>query len=664
MNKIKTYNTPIYNYLREYAQQDINIFHMPGHKLAKGIPQQLAQDILKLDVTEIEGTDNLHYPEGIIKDAQELAAKAFGADKTFFLVNGSTCGIEAAIMSTCARGQKIIIARDAHKSVVSGLILSGAEPVFVYPEYIYSFGITGEVTAKSIQKSLCQHPDAVAVLITRPNYYGICSDIEEISSIVHAHGKILIVDEAHGAHFVFNSKLPDSALQHGADICIQSAHKTLPAVTQGAYLHVKGNRVDIDRLKLNLGMLQTSSPSYIIMSYLDIARELMEIEGQPKLDNLIKEIEWFNNELNKYPEYKVLSNEDLLKEHTPTYILDEQGIQTKCTNDQIYEIKLPKGTTDADLKSEYDLASNTSATKKYSSVSKTSNISVLRNSAQNEMVGCAIENKGGDLADLSENKIASFPSSKYSAERKMSKLPPLEYIKDRTLNETHELKDSELEIVNDKIFNIARKEMFDYKSLTYISKENKLHDPTRLVINISKLGISGYYAEKLLREKFKTQVEMADYGNLVFITTIADSHETFSRLLEAMKGLLEIKHNQNLNNLSNQNDIIKKYKKLHNSGMDSLYAEHFTKIGKTATANKNERISPYDAYISQKVDIPVNESCGRICANVITPYPPGVPILYPGESINKSHIQYINALIEAGGHINGIQNKKYIQVIK
>ncbi len=500
---------------------------MPGHKLSKGIPHELAQDILQLDVTEIDGTDNLHYPEGIIKEAEELAAKTFGADKTFFLVNGSTCGIQAAIMSACARGQKIIIGRDSHKSVVSGLILSGAEPVFAYPEYNCEFGITEAITAKSIEKLLCQHPDAVAVLITRPNYYGICSDIEEISSLVHSHNKLLIVDEAHGAHFAFNQKLPPSALKYGADICIQSAHKTLSAVTQGAYLHVKGNRFDIDKLKFNLSMLQTSSPSYIIMSYLDIARELMELEGEEKLDNLINEIAWFKQELQEFPEYRILSNEVL---HPDKKI------------------------------------------------------------AQNRML---------------------------------------------------------------------------------IRRPVAMQDPTRLVINISKLGISGYYAEKLLREQFKTQVEMSDYENLVFITTIADSHETFSRLLESLKGLHEIEPIEESECTGFQKDIIKMYyREIHNTvintniNIDANIDITTDKSIKSKTLINKTGFLPYEAYVAQKEGIPIQESCDRICAGVITPYPPGIPVLYPGEIITKNQIHYINSIIEAGGKINGISDNKYVQVVK
>lgn len=512
MTPIKNYNTPIYNYLREYAKQDINVFHMPGHKLSRGIPQELSSDVLQLDVTEVEGTDNLHYPEGIIKQAQELAAKAFGADRTFFLVNGSTCGIQAAIMSVCARGQKIIIGRDSHKSVVSGLILSGAEPVFVYPEYNCEFGISEAISAKSIEKALRDNPDAVAVLITRPNYYGICSDIEEISSVVHSHNKLLIVDEAHGAHLAFSQQLPPSALQHGADICIQSAHKTLPAVTQGAYLHIKGNRADVDQLTFNLTMLQTSSPSYIIMSYLDIAREVMVTEGTSRLDTLINDLEWFKEEITSYPAYRVLSNKD---------------IGTKA-----------------------------------------------------------------------------------------------------------------------------------------------VHDSTRLVINIRKLGISGYCAEKILRNKYKTQVEMADNVNLVFVTTIADNRETFSRLLLAMKGLADIDFENRTEYSSKQ---LQKVTDNHYNEI-GIYASEtkrarrlpyeILQIEKADSAKASVKKLPYEAYASQKEEIPLEESKGRICADIITPYPPGIPILYPGEVIENHQIQYIAAIIEAGGKVNGISDTKAIQVIK
>ncbi|HEX2924917.1 MAG TPA: aminotransferase class I/II-fold pyridoxal phosphate-dependent enzyme [Ruminiclostridium sp.] len=485
MKHINSYNTPIYNYLRKYAEEQINIFHMPGHKLGKGVPHELAQDLLQLDVTEVEGTDNLHYPEGIIKQAQEQAARAFGADKTFFLVNGSTCGIQAAIMTACARGQKLIAGRDSHKSVAAGLILSGAEPVFANPEFNEEFAIPAEIKPESLENALRANPAAAAVLITRPNYYGICSDIEKISSLVHSHGKLLIVDEAHGAHLAFSDRLPPSALEYGADICIQSAHKTLPAVTQGAYLHVKGDRVDMDRLSFNLAMLQTSSPSYIIMSYLDIARELMEREGRNRLEELVEINTWFREEIEKTGVYKVLSNGNM-------------GIKA-------------------------------------------------------------------------------------------------------------------------------------------------IQDPTRLVINIRRLGISGYLAEKILREKYSTQIEMADYENLVIITTVADTRESLTKLLDALKALACTKFGQNHEC---------KTEKLRNILKDNSNKE-----------NRSLKLLPWEAFYSEKKLLSLQKSVGRISADIITPYPPGVPLLYPGEIITDFCIQYITDIIAAGGKVNGIANGRCISVI-
>lgn len=458
---------------------------MPGHKLSRGIPHGLSRDVLQLDVTEVEGTDNLHYPEGIIKEAQELAAKAFGADRTFFLVNGSTCGIIAAIMSVCARGQKLIIGRDSHKSVVSGLILSGAEPVYVYPDYNSSFGIPESISSHEIENALRENPDAAAVLITRPNYYGICGDIESIAETVHSHGKILIVDEAHGAHLAFSPLLPPSSLEFGADICIQSAHKTLPAVTQGAYMHIKGTRADIDRIKFNLAMLQTSSPSYIIMTYLDIARELMETEGGKKFETLLDNIEAFKNNIANINVYRVLSNKIL-------------------------------GT-------------------------------------------------------------------------------------------------------------------------------NILQDPTRLVVNTKGLGITGYEAERILREQFSTQVEMADYENLVLITTVADTSQSFERLSESLTRLSQIKPDM---------DWKRKSVKL----MEIV-------LGHKSTGNVL-KMAPYKAYSAEKQWMPLEKSGGRICANTVTPYPPGIPALYPGEMIDDSIAEYIKNIIEAGGKVNGIDNNNSVQVIK
>lgn len=288
---IYAFNAPLYNALKEYTASGIVPFHMPGHKLGKGMPEEFLKNPAAMDITEIPGTDNLHHPTGVIKQAQELAAEAFGSDRTFFLVNGSTCGIYAIISAICKPGDSLIVARDSHKSVINGMLLAGVRPVYIMPEYDSRFGITTSITVESLEQALLTNPGASGVLLTRPNYYGICCDLDKIAAIVHSYNKILAVDEAHGSHFRFNDALPVCAMDAGADICVQSAHKTLPAFTQAAYLHVKSDRIDMEKLEYYLSVHQTSSPSYMIMASLDITREIMQKEGSKLLKRLIDSIE-------------------------------------------------------------------------------------------------------------------------------------------------------------------------------------------------------------------------------------------------------------------------------------------------------------------------------------------------------------------------------------
>lgn len=302
-------SAPIYCALKKYSEQIITPFHMPGHKMGKGLPACFMEDLARIDVTELPDTDNLHFPEGIIREAQELAAKAYGAQKTYFLVNGSSCGIHASIMTACKPGDKVIVTRDCHRSVIGGIILADAEPVYVNIEFDDLFGIPALVNPEKIEKAMADNPEAAAVIITRPNYYGICCDVSKIADIVHSYGKLLIVDEAHGAHLKFSSELPVSSIDAGADICIQSAHKTLPAFTQGAYLHVKSERVDIERLEFNLRLLQTTSPSFIIMASLDMARWIMECFGEELLGEVIKNAERLRKEINESECFVPLSEE-------------------------------------------------------------------------------------------------------------------------------------------------------------------------------------------------------------------------------------------------------------------------------------------------------------------------------------------------------------------
>ncbi len=472
---------------------------MPGHKLGRGIPAAFLEHIEKLDLTEIPGTDNLHRPTGAIGEAQELAASAFGARKSFFLVNGCTVGLHAAMAAVCRPGQRLIVGRDCHRSVINGMLLAGVTPVYVLPEYSGSFGIHTGIPAEAVGKALEAAPDAAGVLITRPSYYGICSNIREIADVAHSHGKPVIVDEAHGSHFRFCERLPSSALEAGADICIQSAHKTLPAFTQGAYLHVGTERVDAERLERYLDMFQTTSPSYVIMAYLDIAREIMQKNGKALLEGLLDRIE------------------------ANSRGIGQSGIRLMTAED----------------------------------------------------------------------------------------IPGFEL------------------------------------------------DRTRITANVSALGITGYDAERLLRELYKIQVEMSDLNNIVCISTVSDDEETVRKLFEGLKGLEKA---------AGKADARKRPAggEQPASGEEPACGERpsFEELCSFRALTLPDRVlSPYEIINAGTGKIPLREAPGRVSREIISPYPPGIALVCPGEAISAEMVRYLEQVLQCGGVVNGIDENGCVLVI-
>ncbi|TCP52659.1 arginine/lysine/ornithine decarboxylase [Tumebacillus sp. BK434] len=299
-----------------HLQTSPTAFHVPGHKMGRGLPGELGAWLSaagRLDLTEIPGLDDLHAPEGAIRDAQRLAAEAFGAEETFFLINGSTAGNLAMVMTVCQPGDIILVPRNLHKSVIHGLVLAQARPVFYQPEVVAEFGIAGRVPAAEIARAVRENPQAKAVLITSPTYHGIASDLALIAGIVHEAGMLLLVDEAHGAHFAFHEQLPPTAMASGADMAVQSTHKLLGALTQASMLHVQGPRVDRVRLRKRLQLVQSTSPSYLLMASLDAARYQMETEGQARLEKALRAAADGRQQLLELPGLQVLPADDLLK---------------------------------------------------------------------------------------------------------------------------------------------------------------------------------------------------------------------------------------------------------------------------------------------------------------------------------------------------------------
>ncbi|MBE3578398.1 MAG: aminotransferase class I/II-fold pyridoxal phosphate-dependent enzyme [Caldanaerobacter subterraneus] len=292
-------STPLYDALMEYVKKETVPFHMPGHKQGRVLPKEYIENLAKIDLTEVPGLDNLHNPDGPILEAEKLAAKAFGSKQAFFLVNGSTGGIYAAMYAVLNPTDKVLVMRNSHKSVYNGVVLTQSIPVYLLPEIDYENGIAMGIDVEKLEEVLQKERDVKAVVVTHPNYYGFCSDIEKIVDIVHKYGKILIVDEAHGAHFPFSNNLPKTSIKAGADIVVHSLHKTLTSFTQTSILHLNSDRVDVDRLKYSLSLFQSTSPSYILMSSIDMAREYMEKEGKKRLEEVIQLALYVRREIDK-----------------------------------------------------------------------------------------------------------------------------------------------------------------------------------------------------------------------------------------------------------------------------------------------------------------------------------------------------------------------------
>ncbi|GAA3411862.1 aminotransferase class I/II-fold pyridoxal phosphate-dependent enzyme [Paenibacillus hodogayensis] len=303
-------NMPLLHALLDGTQRGHISFHVPGHKGGRALPPgaELFQELLAIDMTEITGLDDLHHPEGAIREAQQLAAACFGADETCFLVNGSTVGNLAAILSVCSAGDMLIVQRNVHKSVVNGLMLAGARAVFIAPRTDESTGLAGGIGVAELEQALQRYPEAKGVWITNPNYYGMGGDLRILAETAHRCGMPLLVDEAHGAHYGFHSALPESALAAGADLVVQSTHKMLTAMTMGAMLHMQGSRIDRQRVKQCLAMLQSSSPSYPIMASLDASRHLLQTEGRERLDMGMQAVRHAENALREWPWFRLVAN--------------------------------------------------------------------------------------------------------------------------------------------------------------------------------------------------------------------------------------------------------------------------------------------------------------------------------------------------------------------
>ncbi|MDB1923272.1 aminotransferase class I/II-fold pyridoxal phosphate-dependent enzyme [Clostridium tertium] len=476
MYKLNQNETPLFDALKEYVDRDTLPFHVPGHKKGVGIDKEfknfIGENPFKIDVTVFKLVDSLHHPTGPIKKAQELVADAYESHASFFSIHGTSGAIQAMILAVVNDGDKIIVPRNVHKSVTSGIILSGAVPVFMEPEIDKKLGIAHGVTPETVEKTLKENPDAKAVLIINPTYYGVATDIKKIADIVHSYDIPLIVDEAHGPHLAFSEKLPMSALKAGADICAQSTHKIIGSLTQGSLLHVKSKYVDPKRVQQILNLMQTTSPSYIIMASLDCARRQIALEGKDLLQKTIELCKYTRDEINKIPGFYCFGEEVLGK-----------------------------------------------------------------------------------------------PGS-YS------------------------------------------------------------FDPTKLTISSRELGITGFELDMILADKYHIQMELSDFYNVLAVGSFGDTKEGMDRLLSALKEI--------------SNDYYGKKETV----------QDFLDIPAIPT----KILNPREAFYSDKISIPLNESIGKISGEFLLAYPPGIPVLCPGEEITQEVVDYVHDLKRANLYVQGTED--------
>lgn len=478
--------TPLFTGLVEHAKKNPIQFHIPGHKKGKGIAPEfrefIGENALSIDLINIGPLDDLHQPKGMIKEAQDLAAEAFGADHTFFSVQGTSGAIMTMIMAVVGPGDKIIVPRNVHKSVMSAIVFSGAIPIFIHPEVDEDLGISHGITTASVRHALEQYPDAKAVLVINPTYFGVSCDLKSIVELTHSYDIPVLVDEAHGVHIHFHEKMPLSAMQAGADMAATSVHKLGGSMTQSSVLNVKGKRVSYKRVQAILSMLTTTSTSYLLLASLDVARKELATVGRSLVDQSINLANSIRSQLN--------------------------GIEhLRCVGEEILETEAA----------------------------------------------------------------------------------------------------------------------FDY-------------DPTKLIISVKDLGMTGFDVEVWLREHYNIEVEMSDLYNILCLVTPGDTETEAVALVKALKQLSEERHAL----------AVKKETKVLLPEIPVL------------------AVSPRDAFYAETELVPFDDSDGRIIAEFIMVYPPGIPIFIPGEIITEDNLNYIKKNKEAGLPVQGPEDFDFrmLRVIK
>lgn len=542
--------------LLENAKSDIYPFHMPGHKRRLN-----AHDAYQLDITEIDGFDNLHHAQGILKEAQEKAARLYGSKKAYYLVNGSTCGILAAVSAATRKRDKVIVARNSHKAVYNAMYLNELIPTYVYP-VITDIGIQGQISTEAVQKAIEETRDASAVIITSPTYDGISSDIAQIAELAHANDMTLIVDSAHGAHFGFGYGMPENAIRLGADIVIESVHKTLPAYTQTALLHLCSDRIKPEAIEKYLDIYETSSPSYVLMAGIERCIDMVADQKDQLFGTLQHNLDVFYDKVSGLKHLKVLTKADLKADEAFDFDRSKIVILTDgagMSGQDMWDILLQK----------YHIQIEMAA----------GNYAVALSGVMDTEEG--FDRLSAALVDI---------DSHIERERLMDKAVDEGFVIDagQTTDEG-------------------------------------------LVIDAGKTAdVNVHECASLTKDRGKSQIiKVRKYSKHIVNAEIYHPNERRFEIFEAEEG----------------------YKPQCKYEAKEAYKKHGT-----------YEASPENGL--QALQIPLDEAAGEVSASYINLYPPGIPLIVPGEIISQRLVSDLKTIIKLNLELQGLTENNFITILK
>ena len=350
MNIEKQRSAPVYEALERFRRQRVVPFDVPGHKRGRGNPELvrlLGEQCVGLDVNSMKPLDNLCHPVSVILEAENLAADAFGAAHAYFMVGGTTSAVQSMVLTACKLGDKIIMPRNVHRSAINALVLCGAEPVYVDPDVEPHIGIALGMEPEEVERAILAHPDATAVFVNNPTYYGICSDLRAIVELAHQHGMMVLVDEAHGTHLSFHEALPVSAMEAGADMAAISMHKSGGSLTQSSLLLLNEN-VNTRYVEQIINLTQTTSASYLLLSSLDISRRNLALRGRESFEKVKDMAEYAREEINSIGGYYAYGKDLVNGKSIYDYDVTKLSVYTRdigLTGIEVYDL----------LRDEYDI---------------------------------------------------------------------------------------------------------------------------------------------------------------------------------------------------------------------------------------------------------------------------------------------------------------------